>query len=140
MGLHPTKLTQIPWDKKPFALIADPKAGENHLWAPHVILHDGLYYMFYCGGNLTDNTKYRINLATSTQLEGWTRHPNNPMVVDGYGARDPFVLAMPDGWAMYYEATSEPEGGNFIVACRKSKDLIHWGERQGDCANLGKLL
>ena len=123
------RLTQSPWDKKPFALIADPSAGEQHLWAPHVILHDGTYYMFYSAGNLTDNSKYRIHLATSKDLVAWTRHPANPMVVDGYGARDPFILEMPGEWVMYYEATSEPAGGSFIVACRKSKDLIHWGER-----------
>jgi len=62
------KLTQRPWDKKPYALTADANAGEKHLWAPHIILHDGTYYMFYCAGSLKGNSKYRIHLATSKDL------------------------------------------------------------------------
>ena len=60
----------------------------------------------------------------------WTRHPENPMVVDGYDARDPFILKVGKEWVMYYTATSEPKGGNHIVACRTSPDLIQWGERK----------
>ncbi len=124
------KLTQNQWVKQPYALIADANAGEQHIWAPHVILHDGTYYMFYCAGSLQSNSKYRIHLATSTDLNTWKRHPANPMVVDGYDARDPFVMKIGDEWVMYYTATSTPKGGNHIVVSVKSKDLIHWGERQ----------
>lgn len=35
-----------------------------------------------------------------------------------------------DQWAMYYTATSEPTGGNHIVAYRTSADLIDWGDQQ----------
>jgi len=122
------KLTQSPWDKQPYALTFDPNAGERHLWAPHVISHDGTYYMFYCSGGKS-NSQYEIHLATSKDLRHWQRHPANPMVIDGYDARDPYILKMGDEWVMYYTATSEPKSGNHIVACRKSKDLIHWGER-----------
>ena len=93
-------------------------------------LHNGTYYMFYCAGSLKGSSKYRIHLATSTDLITWKRHPANPMVVDGYDARDPFILKIGDGWVMYYTATSTPNGGNHIVVSMKSKDLIHWGERQ----------
>lgn len=123
------KLTQSPWDKKPYALTADANAGEKQLWAPHIILHDGTYYMFYCAGSLKGSSKYRIHLATSKDLITWTRHPANPMVVDGYDARDPFILKIGNEWVMYYTATSTPRGGNHIVACCKSNDLIHWGQR-----------
>ena len=121
-------LNRKPWDKKRFALTADPSVGETHLWAPCVVSHKGVHYMFYCAGG-EDNTKYKINLATSTDLWAWKRHPKNPMVVDGWDARDPFVLKNGDKWVMYYTATSDPGGGNHIVAYRTSSDLVTWGER-----------
>jgi beta-fructofuranosidase len=123
-----SKLTQVPWIKNPFALITEPKSGEIHLWAPHVVLHEGTYYMYYCAGNL-DPTKYRIHLATSRNLNKWTRYPENPLFTDGYAARDPFVLRVGEKWVMYYTATSEPAGGNHVVACKTSDDLIHWTGR-----------
>ncbi len=123
------KLYQVPWRKEAFALTVDANAGEEHLWAPHVIFHEGIYYMYYCGGG-RNPTKYRIHLATSEDLYDWERHPENPMVVDGYHARDPFVLKVGDEWVMYYTATSTPSGGNHIVACQVSDDLIRWRGRK----------
>ncbi len=123
-------LTGRPWAKHPPALEADwDHYREAHLWAPHVIFHEGVYYMYYCAGGDPDNAHYRIYLATSTDLWRWERHPQNPMLVDGYDARDPMVLRVGDRWVMYYTATSRPEGGNHIVAFRTSDDLIHWSER-----------
>ncbi len=119
-------LLQPQWEKQPFALSADRNEwGENHLWAPHVVENNGLYYMFYCAGD-DDDERYKIHLATSSDLWSWTRHPENPVVVGGYHARDPFVLKIGDEWVMYYTATSAPSGGNHIVAYQKSADLIHW--------------
>ncbi len=117
-----------PWTKQPFALTVAPELGETHLWAPHVITHDGRYWMFYCAGGAAKST-YRIHLATSDDCYTWTRHPANPLVVDGYEARDPMVLHVDDRWIMYYTATSEPSGGNFVVAATESTDLVHWSGR-----------
>jgi beta-fructofuranosidase len=124
-------LLQQPWDKQPFALsvASEEPWREEHLWAPHVIEHDGLFYMYYCAGD-RDHTRYKIHLATSPDLETWTRHPDNPMVVDGFDARDPFVLRVDDQWVMYYTATSSPEGGRHIVAYVTSDDLVTWGDRK----------
>lgn len=123
-------LLQQPWDKRPFALRAVTTAPwrERHLWAPHVIFHDNMYFMFYCAGD-NDNARYKIHLATSPDLQKWSRHPKNPMVVDGYDARDPFLLRLDDKWVMYYTATSKPAGGNHIVAYVTSDDLITWSHR-----------
>jgi beta-fructofuranosidase len=123
------RLTDWPWKKQPPALRYDETKGEIHLWAPHVIRHDGLYWMFYCAGD-PDHTRYKIHLATSKDLKTWTRHPKNPMVVDGFDARDPMVLRVGDEWVMYYTANSEPKGGKHIVAARTSKDLVTWGPRR----------
>ncbi|MBN2022329.1 MAG: family 43 glycosylhydrolase [Pirellulales bacterium] len=122
------KLTQSPWDKLPFAMTVDPAAGEEHLWAPHVVRHKGLYYMYYCAGN-QDHTRYRIHLTTSPELKTWTRHPANPLIIDGFDARDPFVLRLPDQWVMYYTATLRPDGGNHVVVAATSDDLVHWRGR-----------
>ncbi len=118
-----------PWTKRAPALVVDHSYGETHLWAPHVV-HDGeRYYMFYAGGG-TDRTAAAINLAVSTDLCDWRRHPGGPLFVDGYDARDPMVLRIGEQWVMYYCATTEPGGGNHIVAYRTSADLVEWSERE----------
>ncbi|MCC6123858.1 MAG: glycosyl hydrolase family 32 [Pirellulales bacterium] len=125
------KLRQQPWDKQPFALtVATEKPwNEVHLWAPCVVSHEGAYYMFYCAGD-KDHSKYKIHLATSKDLKTWTRHPRNPLVVDGFDGRDPFVTRHGGEWLMYYTANSAPQGGNHVVACVRSSDLITWGGKQ----------
>jgi hypothetical protein len=119
-----------PWTKQPVVLPAEASLGETHVWAPHVIRHRGLYYMFYCAGGAS-NQSYRIHLAISSDLFAWQRHPANPMLVDGWDARDPMVLRAADEWILYYTATSAPEGGNHVVAAVTSTDLVHWsGKRE----------
>ena len=124
-------LLQQPWDKQPFALDVARNApwNETHLWAPDIVFHDGLYYMFYCAGG-KDHSKSQIHLATSPDLNVWTRSPHNPMVVDGFDARDPMVLRVRNKWVLYYTANSKPDGGNHVVACVTSDDLLAWTNRQ----------
>jgi arabinan endo-1,5-alpha-L-arabinosidase len=117
-----------PWTKQRHALTADPASGEHHLWAPHVIEHRGRYWMYYCAGGDAPEA-YRIHLATSDDCWRWERHPANPIVVDGYEARDPMVLRVGDRWVMYYTATLDPSGGPHIVAACESDDLVHWSGR-----------
>lgn len=121
-------LTGGPWVKHAPALEADEQYGEQLLWAPHVIWHNNLYYMFYCAGG--PNEAYRIQLATSPDLWHWTRSPDNPLFQDGFHARDPMVLRVNHQWVLYYTATSRPNGGNHIVAYRVSDDLLSWSDRQ----------
>ncbi len=120
-------LTAAGWEKQPPALIADRRRGETLLWAPYVLEHEGIYYMFYSGGG-RDETRYQMSLATSADLWQWTREPQ-PLFYDGYQARDPFVLRIGDQWVMYYKATMEPDGGEHVVAYRKSADLRRWSDR-----------
>jgi beta-fructofuranosidase len=121
-------LTQSPWKKQPFALSADyERWRESIVWAPHVVEHQGARYMYYCAGD-EDDGRYKIHLATSLDLWNWTRHPDNPMVVGGYHTRDPMVLKVGDEWIIYYTATSDPTGGNHIIAYQRSKDLVHWSD------------
>jgi beta-fructofuranosidase len=118
-----------PWTKQPFALTADRGLGETVLWAPHVVEHDERFWMYVCGGGV-DKTAFRIQLATSDDGTRWARHPNNPLLVDGYEARDPMVLRIDDRWVLYYTATSEPDGGDFVVVAAQSTDLVTWTGRQ----------
>ncbi|ASW53779.1 family 43 glycosylhydrolase [Plantactinospora sp. KBS50] len=117
-----------PWTTQAAALTADPSAGEQWIWAPHVVYDQGTYHMFYAAGN-PDLTSYRMQLATSTDLYHWTRSPANPLFTDGWEARDPMVTRIGDRWVMYYTATSDRTGGNHVVAYRASTDLRTWSAR-----------
>ncbi len=130
--LHATAktLTQPAWRKEAFAAMANwDKHREWFFWAPHVIRHEGLYYMFVCVGN-SQGHQYKIHLLTSKDLWHWDRSPANPLLTDGFDGRDPNVLRSGKEWILYYTATSKPEGGNHIVACVTSQDLLHWGGRR----------
>jgi arylsulfatase A len=123
-------LLERPWRALPPAVTADPERHhEFFFWAPHVIRHEGLYWMFVCAGE-RDGHRYRIHLLTSPDLAAWTRHPGNPLVIDGFDGRDPMVLPLGGRWAMYYTATSGPDGGNHIVAALTSTDLVRWSDRR----------
>ena len=118
-----------PWTKQVPALTASPAYGETYLWAPHVIKDGSTYYMFYAGGG-SDPTNTAINLATSTDLFNWTRHPGGSLFSDGNLARDPFVLKIGSKWVMYYTASETPAGGDQIVAYRTSSNLTTWSAQR----------
>lgn len=123
-------LLQSAWETQPFAVTRDwEKYREFVFWAPYVVKQDGTYYMFVCVGD-QDTHRYRIHLLTSPDLESWTRSPDNPMVVDGFDGRDPFVMRVGDQWVLYYTANSTPECGNHQVVCVTSQDLTHWSNRK----------
>ena len=114
-----------PWTKRPFALSADLDAGETHLWAPHVVVHDDRYWMFYCGGG-----------ARRDRVPHPTRGVGRLLDVDparGQPTRrrrlpraDPMVLRVGDRWVLYYTATTAPSGGQFVVKAVESDDLLTW--------------
>ena len=119
------------WKKLPYPIITDENHGESHFWAPHVIYHEGLYYMYWCAGSIEGSDKYKIMLATSKDLHTWERRTDvNPIVIDGYDARDPMIFRMDNKWVMYYTANSTPQGGNYVVACVTSDDLLHFGNKR----------
>ena len=120
------RLFQIPWQKHPPALKIDKKLGETHIWAPHIIEKDGVYYMFYAGGGGHWNSM--INLAQSTDLFNWRRHPANPLFRDFYDARDPMVFEYNGEYLLYYTKTYSKDKHFSTVAFRRSRDLIHWSE------------
>jgi beta-fructofuranosidase len=112
------------WANLPNAPSAAPAFGETLLWVPYVIEQYGKYLMFYGGGG---GASYQIRLASSTDLATWLREPA-ALFVDGYEARDPFVLRVGAQWIIYYTAT-DLSGGHHVVAYHTSADLSNWGER-----------
>jgi hypothetical protein len=116
-----------PWTKLPPVMHADAAVGETHVWAPHVVREGELYWMFYCAGG-DAHERYRIHAATSPDLFAWTRVDANPLIVDGFDARDPMLLRAGGAWVMYYTATSAPDGGHHVVKAATSRDLVRWSE------------
>ncbi|WP_158239451.1 glycosyl hydrolase family 32 [Brachybacterium sp. UMB0905] len=116
------------WTVHDPVLHARTEIGETHVWAPHVIRHDGQYWMFYAGGT-ADHTAYRMTLATSEDLFTWT--PQEPVLfAEGFDARDPMVLRVGERWLMYYTRTARNDGGEHQVAVRESTDLVTWSAPQ----------
>lgn len=86
-------------------------------WAPCVIAHDGLYYMFY-GPSPT-------KLAVSFDSGDWFGQEvflrgNPPMACH----RDHFVLRRPGGGFVMY--VSGVHAGKSAISCLVSDDLLHW--------------
>ena len=120
----------------------------SHVYAPYVIEHDGLFYMFYCATD--EMTTQRICLATSKDLYQWERYAGNPVIVpsvfwskwpgfgldapdDGSfgGCRDPHIIKLDDGRFVAYWVSRLQEKfakDMVCVAASISHDLIHWQE------------
>jgi hypothetical protein len=110
-----------------FALRADRKLGETHLWAPHVLRSEGRYWMVYQSGG-PDDYHAAIRLAESDDLYRWTRVASVPLFRDFCEARDPMLERHDGGWLLYYtrcEAVTRKVSG---VAYRVSADLAGWSE------------
>lgn len=124
-------LDQEEWEQAPRILPPDHASGELRVWAPHVVKHAGRYYMYWCGCT-ADMTRYRIQMATSEDGVEWKRHRDNPVLEDGFQARDPMVARIGDQWVMYYTATQPASGGHHTVNYALSDDLVRW--RKGGVA------
>ncbi len=133
------------------ALQRNPGAWDSEgLWAPHVVERDGVYFMFYTGvSGSGEASVQRIGVAASTDLEHWTRLPEN-RCADAAGdgcvytcdevwttwgrsagsydrqCRDPFVVWDDANarWVLFATAKSRNEFGVITVAY--SSDLVHW--------------
>lgn len=136
------------WTQLPPVLPVDPFGWDNlHVWAPHIVEAEGLYWMFYTGvsdfpGQFADTQ--RIGVAVSSDLMTWNRivqlpvwqlsgaswgwwRPNQPAMA----CRDPFVMPdpnVPGQWLMYYTATPASDSLATVVAVARSEsgDLADW--------------
>ncbi len=119
-----------PWTPRESSVRLDPERGETVLWAPHVVRLDDGYAMALATGG-ADLSSWGITILRSTDLEHWVRDPA-PLFSDGFQARDPMLLWIPEesAWAVYYTATEAPEGGRHVVAARLSRDGLRTAEER----------
>ncbi len=131
-GWEGRKLTDKNWKPRGIVMQADPKFGESPggLQAPHVIKHEGTFYMFY--GDWAN-----ICLATSKDGKNFTRqvrkNGRTGMFNEGKGehARDPMILKVGKRFHCYYTAhsvRSPRKNHRGVNYCRISKDLRNWSE------------
>ncbi len=105
------RLTDTDWKPMGIAMMGDPNYGESvgGLQAPHVVKHDGLYWMVYGDWN-------NICFATSKDGKTFKRRvqPNGKTGVftEGPGAntRDPCLIHIDGLWHCYYTAFPRGRG------------------------------
>ncbi len=123
----------------------DNAPDEASVWAPHVVVKDGTYFMFYTGVN--DYVSQSIMLATSTNPANpasWQEHgvvfiPTHPNAVWSANSwsdnRDPTVAEFDGNYYLFYTGRDHTGG---IVGVAKSASL--YGPWTDFGATLGPLL
>ena len=83
----------------------------------------GTWYLFYNAKNRETPWREQIGVATSPDLKTWTRHADNPIVVNGAaGSNDarfsanPWVLRDRGKWVMYYYGYTSRRGARDLLA------------------------
>jgi len=115
------------WERTPPILTpADGAPWERGgLYKPYLVQGEGIYYLFY--NAKTDEKRWheQIGLATSRDLETWTRYAGNPILRNGPAgawdtrfASDPCVLRHGPWWALYYYG---------LAADGRARDLLALG-------------
>jgi predicted GH43/DUF377 family glycosyl hydrolase len=106
---YATSTDGIIWNKyagNPVLTSSPAPAWDYSIYSPHVILADGVYHMWYAGGNFS-GTAYETGYATSADGIQWTKRgrviqqgPDGAF--DRYGADFPTVLRVGDMAKMWY--------------------------------------
>jgi hypothetical protein len=121
------------WTILPLPHVVPTRPGKfdaGHVWAPTIILRDGVYYMYYTGVAKDPNgldPKQSIGRATSTDLYNWTQE-DDPVLEcadipwsycndssQGRQFRDPFVMEDP----------TDPTHDLMYFATRLGTDIDH---------------
>lgn len=135
---HAVSTDLINWEvKEPVLQTKEGEWDEYQVWAPHVIYHEGEYWMFYTGVN--NNVAQAIGLAKSRDLYHWERYENNPVIIPGKWAiwnkdtwsdgRDPCILKDGDTFYAYYCAhmySEEYKRNIYAIGVASSKNLYDW--------------
>ena len=114
-----------------------PSQGFDNVYAPHVMFHQGRWWMWY-GGQGADG-KDAIFLAWSDDLLSWSKHGGNqPIPIVDHGTsnhvNDPTVVWVDSTFYMYY--TEAPLGEEDEVHLATSEDGITW-QKRGVVINVG---
>ena len=129
--LHYSTTDMLHWREHPLVVRQGPTAADDKHWCATgtVLEHQGKFYCFYTGNQ-------NVCLALSDDLDHWTKHPDNPVVVGDdvmYNSqyfRDPYVFFHRGEklWWMLLGAQTMNKPGTRAgcVGLAKSADLIHW--------------
>jgi len=122
---------------------------DRNVWAPHVVFHDGIYYMFYTSVN--EYVSQSISLATSRDMFNWKEYEKNPVFTledvpwsiwgrDHWSdCRDPAILFDNGKFYLYVTATAALGNPRGIVTVAVSDDLIHWRDPKITVRGIGAL-
>jgi predicted GH43/DUF377 family glycosyl hydrolase len=135
---HAISYDLVNWHtEKPVLETREDAFDSYQVWAPHIIEHEGSYWMYYTG--VTDSATQAICLATSKDLYHWERHEANPLFNSlpwGHwdesfwsDCRDPMILKEGDTFFCYYTAGRMVPGTEqyeYCLGISSSTDLIHW--------------
>jgi predicted GH43/DUF377 family glycosyl hydrolase len=130
----------LTWTKDPRAPILSGSGvpggpDEAGATGPFLWQEDGTYYLFYFGTTAQGYERGRktMNLATSTDLVTWTRHPGNPIIEpagDGW-RRDaiwhPHVVKVDGTYYLFFNASGVVDGHvEEFIGYATSPDLRTW--------------
>ncbi len=112
------------------------------LYKPYLIRSGALYYIFYNAKTTEKRWHEQIGVATSRDLETWTRYPGNPIVRNGppgaWDARfasDPCVLRYGPWWALYYYGLADHGHARDLLAL--GRDPHHFTKVPEIMVNVG---
>jgi len=133
------------WTLRADALVAAdaPAPDDRAIWTGCVVSPPGgPWHMYYTGLTEVDGVFVQSTcLATSADLDVWTRHPANPVLRADprwYATRaggdepwrDPWVFPDPDGGGWHLIATAGartgPTGDRGVLGHARSPDLLRW--------------
>jgi len=137
---HAVSSDLVHWTQLSPVMAVRPDKWDNaHVWAPHVVEQNGIYYMYYVGVTYEPFawTWYqRIGIATSTDLMNWTRYDQpvyggdripwayaDSSQFDGSQCRDPYLMPDPDNpgqWLMYFVTEPATAHGQLIVGVARN--------------------
>ena len=143
-SLYEGKLVHAPILRSPdlvhWELVGDafpdyPEWAINDLWAPHILLHDGTWFLYYSARQYGTG-RMAIGVATSRSPTGPFKDKGRPIVTgQRFYAIDPMAYAAPDGRRyLYWGSDGAPiyaqrlaEDGLSVVG--KRHELLHPSER-----------
>ena len=119
---------------------------DDHVWSPHVVLKNGLYWLTYTGvTNVNGWLVQRIGVASSPDLVTWTAETSpvlgscsltwaecTPGVAYGEEMRDPTVIPDPDspnGWLMAFVTHPNHDSTAMDIGfARSTGSLLSWAD------------
>ena len=105
--------------------------GGAEIWAPHIILHDNLYHMYYTKIGIPRE----IHHVVSKDLYNWSESAEPVLALsnehnDNLKNKDPMVFRDDENkqWIMYYSMMKDDR--HWVVGYSTSYDLNSWSEPQ----------